>query len=55
MRALYILQIIRSDPVGRKRCTESMDKAGKLAAQLGEPYISRCHAGLIGVFSTHFV
>ena len=31
----------------RKRCNESMDKAGKLAAQLGEPYISRCHAGLI--------
>jgi two-component system response regulator YesN len=40
-------RIIRSDPVGRKRCNESMDKAGKLAAQLGEPYISRCHAGLI--------
>jgi two-component system response regulator YesN len=40
-------KIIRSDPRGRKRCTESMDKAGKLAAQLGEPYISRCHAGLI--------
>ena len=40
-------KIIRSDPVGRKRCTESKHKAGKLAAQLGEPYISRCHAGLI--------
>ena len=33
--------------MGRKRCTESKHKAGKLAAQLGEPYISRCHAGLI--------
>jgi two-component system response regulator YesN len=40
-------KIVRSDPEGRKRCTESMNKAGKLAAQLGEPYISRCHAGLI--------
>lgn len=40
-------KIIRSDPEGRRRCAQSMDKAGKLAAQLGEPYISRCHAGLI--------
>lgn len=40
-------KIIRSDPEGQKRCTESMNKAGKLAAQLGEPYINRCHAGLI--------
>lgn len=38
---------IRRDPEGRKRCNESMNKAGKLAAQLGEPYIYRCHAGLI--------
>lgn len=40
-------KIIRSDPEGQKRCAESMNKAGKLAAQLGEPYINRCHAGLI--------
>ncbi|HHY83502.1 MAG TPA: AraC family transcriptional regulator [Clostridiales bacterium] len=40
-------KIVRSDPEGKRRCTESMNKAGKLAAQLGEPYISRCHAGLI--------
>jgi two-component system response regulator YesN len=40
-------KIVRSDPEGRRRCTESMNKAGKLAAQLGEPYINRCHAGLI--------
>ena len=38
---------IRRDQEGRKRCNESMNKAGKLAAQLGEPYIYRCHAGLI--------
>jgi two-component system response regulator YesN len=40
-------KIVRSDPEGRRRCMESMNNAGKLAAQLGEPYISRCHAGLI--------
>lgn len=40
-------KIIRGDPKGRMRCTESMNKAGMQAAQLGEPYISRCHAGLI--------
>ncbi|HHU79331.1 MAG: PocR ligand-binding domain-containing protein [Caldicoprobacterales bacterium] len=40
-------KIIRSDPEGRRRCADSMNKAGKLAAKLGEPYISRCHAGLI--------
>lgn len=40
-------RIVRRDPEGVRRCTESMNKAGKLAAQLGEPYITRCHAGLI--------
>ncbi len=40
-------RIVRSDPEGVRRCTESMNNAGKLAAQLGEPYINRCHAGLI--------
>ena len=40
-------KVVRKDPEGRKRCNKSMNKAGKLAAQLGEPYIYRCHAGLI--------
>ncbi len=40
-------RIVRSDPKGAARCTESINKAGRLAAKLGEPYISRCHAGLI--------
>ncbi|HPT79347.1 MAG TPA: PocR ligand-binding domain-containing protein, partial [Candidatus Atribacteria bacterium] len=40
-------KIVQSDPEGRRRCMESMNKAGRLAAQIGEPYISRCHAGLI--------
>lgn len=43
----HFCKIVRSDPEGRRRCMESMNNAGKLAAQLGEPYISRCHAGLI--------
>ena len=40
-------KVIRSDPEGVKRCNQSMSYAGKLASQLGEPYIFRCHAGLI--------
>ncbi|MCM8901449.1 PocR ligand-binding domain-containing protein [Caldicoprobacter algeriensis] len=40
-------KIVRSDPEGLKRCNQSMSYAGKQAAQLGEPYIFRCHAGLI--------
>lgn len=40
-------KIVRGDAEGIQRCSLSMTKAGKLAAQLGEPYISRCHAGLI--------
>lgn len=40
-------RIVREDPEGVRRCNESINKAGILAAQLGEPYITRCHAGLI--------
>lgn len=40
-------KIVRSDPEGLKRCNQSMSYAGRQAAQLGEPYIFRCHAGLI--------
>lgn len=40
-------KIVRGASEGIRRCSLSMTKAGKLAAQLGEPYISRCHAGLI--------
>ncbi len=40
-------KIVRGCKEGVKRCTMSMLKAGEQAAQLGEPYISRCHAGLI--------
>jgi len=40
-------RVVRSDPEGIKRCNQSMSYAGKQAAKLGEPYIFRCHAGLI--------
>ncbi len=39
--------IIQSTEEGMRRCSESMAKAGKFSAQLGEPYIFRCHAGLV--------
>lgn len=38
---------VRSCPMGIERCKESMVKGGELASKLGEPYIFRCHAGLI--------
>ena len=40
-------KVIRSDPEGVRRCNQSMSYAGKQASKLGEPYIFRCHAGLI--------
>lgn len=38
---------IQSTRDGLMRCADSMARAGKFSAQLGEPYIFRCHAGLI--------
>lgn len=38
---------IKSDPVGRNKCRGSYSRAGLQAAQYGEPYIFRCHAGLV--------
>lgn len=40
-------QMIRADSNGLKKCRRSYAKAGKEAAKYGEPYIFRCHAGLI--------
>lgn len=40
-------KIIQDTEKGKDRCKASMLKAGKQAAELGEPYIYRCHAGLI--------
>ncbi len=33
--------------VGRPRCRRCYARAGKEAAKYGEPYIFRCHAGLV--------
>lgn len=40
-------ELVRSCPEGKERCKQSMTKGGELASKLGEPYIFRCHAGLI--------
>lgn len=39
--------VIKQDPVGCNKCRGSYARAGKQAAQFGEPYIFRCHAGLV--------
>lgn len=40
-------RLIRNDPVGCNKCRGSYARAGMQAAQFGEPYIFRCHAGLV--------
>lgn len=40
-------QMIRSDEQGARKCKRSYARACKDAATYGEPYIFRCHAGLI--------
>lgn len=40
-------QMIRADEQGSQKCRRSYAKAGREAAKYGEPYIFRCHAGLI--------
>lgn len=40
-------QMIRSDKLGVQKCQRSYARAGQQAAKYGEPYIFRCHAGLI--------
>ncbi|MDS1030188.1 PocR ligand-binding domain-containing protein [Bacillota bacterium LX-D] len=40
-------QIIKSDRLGREKCKRSYARAGREATKYGEPYIFRCHAGLI--------
>ncbi|HHW91523.1 MAG TPA: AraC family transcriptional regulator, partial [Firmicutes bacterium] len=41
-------QLVRNCPRGRSRCAKSYATAGREAAKWGEPYIFRCHAGLVG-------
>jgi histidinol-phosphate phosphatase family protein len=49
--ACKFCSIIQSCPEGKKRCVDSMCYAGRLASQLGEPYIYQCHAGLVELSS----
>ena len=39
--------LIKSDPKGEKKCCRSYARACREAAKYGEPYVFRCHAGLI--------
>ncbi len=40
-------QLLRNGQAGETRCRLQMLKGGKMALELGEPYISVCHAGLV--------
>ncbi len=40
-------QLIKGSEKGRLKCQRSYARAGREAAKYGEPYIFRCHAGLI--------
>ncbi len=39
--------IVRSSEEGCKKCRESYARAGRESAKYGEPYIFRCHSGLV--------
>jgi len=43
----HFCEIIRADSLGTKKCQRSYARACTEAAKYGEPYIFRCHAGLI--------
>ncbi len=47
IRDCRFCEIIRADSLGRKKCQRSYARACTEAAKYGEPYIFRCHAGLI--------
>lgn len=40
-------KLIKADPEGHRKCCRSYARAGREAAKYGEPYVFRCHAGLI--------
>ena len=42
---------VQSCALGNERCRAFMLKAGHQAAELGESYITRCHAGLVELFA----
>lgn len=39
--------LIKSTEMGRTKCGRSYARAGREAAKYGEPYVFRCHAGLV--------
>lgn len=47
MKDCSFCRLIRSDSSGAKKCQHSYRRACTEAAKYGEPYIFRCHAGLI--------
>lgn len=47
IRDCRFCEIIRADSLGREKCQRSYARACTEAAKYGEPYIFRCHAGLI--------
>ncbi|WP_407309510.1 PocR ligand-binding domain-containing protein [Desulfosporosinus sp. SB140] len=47
IRDCRFCEMIKSDSSGRKKCQRSYARACRDAAKYGEPYIFRCHAGLI--------
>lgn len=42
-----ICELVRHDAMGRRKCAQFHDYAGRASAQMGEPHIDRCHAGLV--------
>lgn len=40
-------KLIHSNPLGTRKCIATYCRAGEQAVKLGEPYIFRCHAGLV--------
>lgn len=40
-------KLIKSDSEGQRKCYRSYAKANREAAKYGEPYVFRCHAGLV--------
>jgi two-component system response regulator YesN len=40
-------RMVKDNPVSARKCCGSYARAGEQAAQFGEPYIFRCHAGLV--------
>ncbi len=40
-------RLIKKDPIGRRKCCRSYARANREAAKYGEPYVFRCHAGLV--------